>query len=557
MEIRKIKESRPDEAYRLAYLCSLCGLCTATCRGGGDPAAFFLDLRREAVVSGRADLAPYAPLLSYERRGVSRRFTWAHLPDGCDTVFFPGCGFSGSRGEKAHRIWAYLRKEHPATGLVLDCCTKPSHDLGRQEAFENAFGELRHWLFAQGVRRVVVACPNCFKVFDRYGHGLETQSIYERMAGDPSLTPSPLSGVHTLHDPCAVRFETGMQEAVKALALRSGARLQATTCGGRWTLCCGEGGGVGAVCATYPSAWRERIQSCGNGGPLLTYCSGCAARLGKKGEARHILDLYFNREGEVPKVAKSPMTYLHRLRLKRRVTSLSEPAVTRARHLSMVPPRRGGFLVTTLILLALIGAGMGLKYSGFTDSLAPEAVRQWVAGVGIAAPVAFIALYCIAPCLLLPASPLTLAAGLLFGPIPGLVYTMVGATGGATLAFLISRYLAAPRVRRMVAGTALERLDRKVEAEGWKVVAFARLVPVFPFFLLNYAFGLTRVRFSHYVVTTFFCIFPSTLAFILFSSSLFDLLQGRVTASLVGGFLLLGLVGGIPFLVRRVRKKRS
>lgn len=550
-----MRETQPEEAFRLAYLCSLCGLCTAICPEGYDPAAFFLTLRQEAVMGETADLSSYSTLLAYEGRGVSRRFTWSHLPEGCDAVFFPGCGLSGTRHEKTHRIWEYLRQASPSMGLVLDCCTKPSHDLGRQAAFESAFGEMLGWLLGQGVRRVVVACPNCFKVFNQYGEGLETQSVYELMAEDSALIPSSLTGTHAIHDPCPVRFEEGIQKAVKGLALRSGANVVDSAHGGRLTLCCGEGGAVEAVCGSYPDVWQRRIHKGRKGDSLLTYCSGCASRLGKGGETRHILDLYFNREGEVPKVAKSPMTYVNRLRLKRRVKQISEPAVTRERHISMGQPGKGGLVVKGLILLALAGAAVGLNYSGFTESLAPEAVRQWVEGYGLAAPVIFIALYCIAPCLLLPAMPLTLAAGLLFGPVMGLAYTMVGATGGATLAFLTSRYLAGDWVRRKMVGTTLERLDRKVSEEGWKVVAFTRLVPVFPFFLLNYAFGLTRVRLSHYVVTTFVCIFPATLAFILFSSSLLDLLQGRVTAPFVGGIVLLGAVGVIPLLVKRFWKK--
>ena len=555
LEIRDMLETNPDEAFRLAFLCSLCGLCTAICPEGDDPAAFFLSLRRDAVAGGKVDLAPYSTLLSYEARGVSRRYTWSHLPDGCDTVFFPGCGLSGTRHEKTHRTWEYLKEKFPATGLVLDCCTKPSHDLGRQEAFEGAFGEMRGWLLEQGVRRVVVACPNCFKVFSQYGEGLETVSVYELMAEDPVLIPATLSGPHIIHDPCPVRFEGGIQKAVKGLALRSGATVVDSARGGRLTLCCGEGGAVGAVCASYSGDWLDRIQKRGNGGAFLTYCSGCASRLGKNGETRHILDLYFNEDGEACRVARSPMTYVNRLRLKQRVKKMSEPAVARDRNIPMGRSGKGGLVVKLLILLALIGAGVGLKLSGLTASLSPEGVRLWVEGFGVAGPVVFIALYCIAPCLLLPASPLTLASGLLFGPVMGLAYTMVGATGAATLSFLISRYLAGDWVRRKIAGTGLARLDQKVAEEGWKVVAFTRLVPVFPFFLLNYALGLTRVRLSHYVVTTFLGIFPATLAFILFSSSLLDLLQGRITAPFVGGLFLLGAVGTIPFLVKRFWKK--
>ena len=557
MAIHELLQSNPEEAMRLAYLCSLCGLCTALCPEGDDPAAFFLGLRRRAVDEGVVDLSPYASLLAYEAKGVSRRYTWAHLPEGCDTVFFPGCGLSGTRPEKTHGLWEYLGRSMPGTGLVLDCCTKPSHDLGRQGVFESAFGELHQWLLDRGIRRVLVACPNCHKVFSQYGTGLETVSVYEVMAEDEALKPSSCGGPLMIHDPCAVRFETGVHRAVKALSLRSGAQVVDSARGGRLTVCCGEGGTVGAVCPEYSDLWKAHIHNrCGET-PLLTYCSGCASRLGRGRETRHVLDLYFNGEGEITKGAPAPLTYLNRLRLKKRVQKRDEPAVTRARHVVMGGVKNKSPWVKFFLLLTLIAAGAGFHAWGPTDLLTPEAVRQWVQGYGIAAPLVFVALYCIAPCLMLPASPLTLAAGLLFGPVQGFFLTMVGATGAATLSFLIARYLAGDWVRKHLSGTAMGRLDRKVAEEGWKVVAFARLVPVFPFFLLNYAFGLTRVPLLHYVVATFVCIFPATLAFILFSSSLLDVLQGRVTAPFVGGLLLLVMVGLLPFIVRRIRRSRS
>ncbi len=513
-------EESPEAVMDLAFLCSLCGLCTALCPHGADPAAFFLGLRRLSVAQGRLDLSNYAPLLAYEARGVSRRFSWAHLPQGCHTVFFPGCGLSGTRPGKTHELWQYLREHCPSTGIVLDCCTKPSHDLGRQAAFEGAFYELSRWLLAQGVRRVWVACPNCYTVFRRYGRGLEVESVYERMAEDQSLIPAGLEGSYTIHDPCAVRFEKGVHHAVKTLAARSGAQLVTTTRQGRLTACCGEGGSVGAVHPLYPEIWREGIHARVKDARLLTYCSGCASRLGKGRPVHHILDLYFNGTAGISKGATSPLTYLNRLRLKKKIQGRTDASVTRQRHISMAEGEKKRGWKRGALFLVLIAVVVGLHQSGMMAFISPEAVRQWVDGYGGAAPLVFVALYCIAPSLLLPATPLVLAASLLFGPVMGLVYAMVGGTGAATLSFLISRYLARGWVRRKVAGSGMEALDRKVANGGWKAVLLARLVPASPFFLLNYAFGLTGVSLSSYVVATFFGILPATLAVIFLSHSL-------------------------------------
>lgn len=102
--------------------------------------------------------------------------------------------------------------------------------------------------------------------------------------------------------------------------------------------------------------------------------------------------------------------------------------------------------------------------------------------------------------------------GALFGPLWGMVVNLLGATLGASAAFLLGRYVAGDRIRRM-AGGRLDRLVTGVEAEGWRFVAFVRLVPIFPFNLLNYALGLTRIPFAPYVLASMICMLPGTFAY--------------------------------------------
>ncbi len=139
-------------------------------------------------------------------------------------------------------------------------------------------------------------------------------------------------------------------------------------------------------------------------------------------------------------------------------------------------------------------------------------LRQWLDGSGAVAPLLFIAIYALATVLFLPGSVLTLAGGALFGPVLGTLYNLVGATLGATLAFLIARYLAHDWVAAK-AGDRVKRLMAGVEAEGWRFVAFLRLVPLFPFNLLNYALGLTPIRLPHYALASFVFMSPGAFAY--------------------------------------------
>jgi uncharacterized membrane protein YdjX (TVP38/TMEM64 family) len=206
-----------------------------------------------------------------------------------------------------------------------------------------------------------------------------------------------------------------------------------------------------------------------------------------------------------------------------------------------------------LALLALGGAiAVALLYR---EQLDPAAVQAWVAAAGMAGPALFILAYALATVFFLPGSVLTLAGGALFGPWWGTLFNLTGATLGAALAFLVSRHVAADRVRRRV-GPRANRLIEGVEAEGWRFVAFTRLVPLFPFFLLNYALGLTRISFPHYVLATAVCMAPSAFAFTWLGFAGREAVAGG-EGLIRTGLIALGLVAAIAFLPRLVMRLRN
>ena len=164
-----------------------------------------------------------------------------------------------------------------------------------------------------------------------------------------------------------------------------------------------------------------------------------------------------------------------------------------------------------IILLLIITGGI-VTALVFRDQLSVEQLTGWVRQLGWLAPLVFIACYAIATVFFLPGLLFTLAGGVLFGPLYGTLYNLVGATIGATLAFLTARYIAYDWVTQRT-GNRLQQLVKGVEEEGWRFVAFVRLVPLFPFNLLNYALGLTRLRLSHYIITSFIFMAPGGAAY--------------------------------------------
>ena len=211
-------------------------------------------------------------------------------------------------------------------------------------------------------------------------------------------------------------------------------------------------------------------------------------------------------------------------------------------------------LLPRLVLLA--GVIAAIVWAALNrDRLDLAALDTWLAGLGFVAPLAYLGLYAVGTIAFLPGALFALAGGALFGPVWGALLNLVGATIGASFAFLIARYLAGDWVAAR-SGGRLKRLIEGVEAEGWRFVAFVRLVPLFPFNLTNYALGLTRINFWSYVTTSFICMAPGAIAFTWLGHAGREALAGDASA-IRYGLLALGLLAAIAFLPRLVKRMRG
>ena len=304
-----------------AFQCSLCSLCTAVCPEGLAPKNLFLETRRRAVAEKKS-LKRYKPLLAYEQRGKSRRYTFDAIPEGATRVFFPGCALPGTRPKRTWQLFRELQKIDPAMAMVLDCCGKPSHDLGRQEHFVSSFESLHRRLYTQGIREIILACPNCHNIFSQYGT-LKVLSLYEFLRRGNLKVSSELSAlkgnIH-LHTACALRFYPEVQKSVADLFEETSLDIKEKK--PEEILCCGEGGSVHFTHPHLAREWtRKSIESAG-GKTIVTSCAGCTSFLGREADALHITDLIFEPERSLArkvKGSKPPLTYLNRLFLKRKL----------------------------------------------------------------------------------------------------------------------------------------------------------------------------------------------------------------------------------------------
>lgn len=195
---------------------------------------------------------------------------------------------------------------------------------------------------------------------------------------------------------------------------------------------------------------------------------------------------------------------------------------------------------------------------------APALLRMaldWIRELGPWGPVMFVLLYIVAAVLLLPGSVLTLGAGAAFGVMQGAVLVSAGATLGATAAFLVGRYVAREWVAaKLQSYPRFAAIDQAVAREGWKIVGLTRLSPVFPFNLLNYAFGLTRVSLRDYVLASWIGMMPGTVMYVYVGSIAGDIAilstggQGRSAAEwVVYGVGLLATVVVTVYVTRLAR----
>lgn len=220
------------------------------------------------------------------------------------------------------------------------------------------------------------------------------------------------------------------------------------------------------------------------------------------------------------------------------------------RRLPLKPLLAGG--IALVFIVALVTADLATPL---------RATLAWIDGLGWWAPAGFVVAYSIACVLLIPATLLTVGAGVVFGFVRGTVYTLFAATAGAATAFLVARYVARRRIAPWLASRpSFRAMDQAVAAEGWKIVVLTRLSPIFPFTILNYAFGLTRIPLRHYVAASAAGMIPGTVMYVYMGDLAGDLAELDSLAHrssfewLLLGIALIATIALTVFVARLARR---
>ena len=171
-------------------------------------------------------------------------------------------------------------------------------------------------------------------------------------------------------------------------------------------------------------------------------------------------------------------------------------------------------LLKLALLLGILSAALYVRLgTEFGESLTAPSIRDWVNSFGPAfAPLVYIGIYIVGTVLLVPGVLLSFGGAVLFGVYEGTLYTWIGATIGATLSFLLAKFLGRDFVDQLLGGR-FQEFERRLEKHGFTSMLILRLIPLFPFTGINFASGLTRIRFRDYVLATAIGILPGTFVY--------------------------------------------
>lgn len=519
----KILSENPQDVF----YCTNCGACTTICPQKLSPSKDIFDTKDSLIKEGKTpENVSYAlnSAKSFAHRG--HEFPFSHYSSS-NTVFWPGCGLAGMSPELVKKCMKLLSGHlGKKVGLVLDCCFDPVYQFGDVDSLKKAINTINERLKNKKIEHVIAGCLNCTKILKKYLDGIKVEHI---LAVLPKGENEYIKNA-CLHHPCPSFNIDNIREKTKGLVFSSNSEPIETTI----PSCCGFGGGLASTNPELSEKFTQRILDKLSDDTIVTYCMGCKSRFLNRGKrASHALEIITD-----TKPLEKPVSSLNKWK-NRLYLSISQK----------INPKK---IVIGLLVIFLIILTTYLRQQGY---ISIDGIFEFLNQHKIVAPLLFILVYAIGPSLFVPSLPLTLGAGFLWGPFWGVVFSITGATLGASVAFLISRYLVGKAVIEKFGHGRWQWLKEKVEEHGWKAVAFSRIVPIFPYPVLNYLFGVTPIPFIHYLWSTFTFMLPACIAYVAFGSSMGELIVKGNIKGLIIGILIASVALMLPLLLKKYIKK--
>ncbi|MEM4298015.1 MAG: (Fe-S)-binding protein, partial [Nitrososphaerota archaeon] len=295
----------------LIYSCFLCGLCASVCPLSLSPKEMFEEWRRKLVDEGVAPLKNHAFSMTDKKWNIYTLYRENYgidysdlMKSSCETAFFPGCNMATFAPQLTREVLRLVNSSFPSSGIVVECCQKPIHDIGLQKRFEDALGRLQLKLSGLGVKKLITACPNCFYTLRENLQGIEVITVYNLIEEKDIRIPSTQK--ITIHDSCPDRAEGLFASKVRGL-LKNLQIVEMEHSRDR-ALCCGAGGLSSTVSQDLALAnVKKRLEEARNVNAdlILTYCVTCMNMLRvipSKAKVLHVLNLILGVEEDYSQV---------------------------------------------------------------------------------------------------------------------------------------------------------------------------------------------------------------------------------------------------------------
>lgn len=300
-----------------AYSCCQCGYCDAVCPTETSLMSVFKTLKEEIqsqknffaldkgdLVVGFHQGNSFSPLFTGGTKGKSKK------------IFFPGCSLLGYSEKLVEKTYNHMKTLDSQMGILIHCCANPTLTMGKEKAFENRFDKTKEVLKEKGVEEIIVACANCYEIFQKYTENIKITSLWEWLDenGLPENIvnnfPKEKTKEHikfALHDPCPTRKRSEVHEAVRKLLVEMNIEFEEFEKNRDQTLCCGAGAMVGVMKPEIAKNQNIKRANQTENEYIVTYCESCVESMISGGKSSvHLLDLIFDRE----EIAKQKYTQI-------------------------------------------------------------------------------------------------------------------------------------------------------------------------------------------------------------------------------------------------------
>lgn len=503
------------------FICTNCGLCDRVCPFAIEPSKAIYSVKEFLIKESKLtkkNLEAINSARSYAKTMSS--FPISHF-DLKETIFFPGCSLISMGKKLVFELKKFLEtKTQENIGLAIHCCGDPMFQNADTVVLSGFTEKLREKLENYGVSKIIFACSNCKKIFKKYINNFELVHITELV--EETDLKMPLDNF-ILHHPCPDFKNEEIKNSINSyFSMRVSKVIENPAC-------CGLGGSASKLDKDVATGFLQNIKELAKDKAVLTSCMGCKNRFLKHAiEAKHIYELITNINIE---------------------NSVSEKEKW-INRISMSLRTKLNFKKIFLLMLILTGSKFVYDLQK-SNVLTIDKMLNFIETSKFLAPLIYIIIYAIGPSVFFPSLILTIIAGMLWGPFWGVVFAITGATIGCSIPFLLARYILHDNVKRLFGIKRWEKLTTLVEKNGWKVVAFTRIVPMFPFPVLNYLFGITPIKFLHYLISSFIFMLPACIAYVYFGSGIFELITKKNFIPLIFAIILISLVMVIPWFIKK------